>query len=134
MQHQKQAARLRIEDLNPRTLVAALDLPSSNVHFDPAKLGHSTSNGGGTGEGGDVLDVSLVPEQLAIHASASKERDVLEWNTLQVVVPFFCFFFVGVMFVVAAVVVVETRCCCCCCFSRFLCFYYKNNLHAYVLN
>mmetsp|Transcript_79429 Transcript_79429/g.158598 ORF Transcript_79429/g.158598 Transcript_79429/m.158598 type:complete len:374 (-) Transcript_79429:142-1263(-) len=72
--------RLRIEDLNPRTLVSALDLPNSAVHFDPNRLGKTTAAATAQAH---TLDLSLVPEELAIHASESKERDVLEWATLE---------------------------------------------------
>jgi len=52
------AATLRIEDLSPRALVAALDLPRSAVAFNASRLGG--------GQGG----LAGVPEALAIHAAA----------------------------------------------------------------
>jgi len=64
---------LRIEDLNPRELVAALNLPNSTVEYDADKLGGFPS-------------LSRVPKALEIHASAAAEtveRTTLDWATLQ---------------------------------------------------
>jgi hypothetical protein len=64
---------LRIEDLNPRLLVAALNLPNSSVAFDAQKLG-------------SFPGLSRVPESLAIHASAAADsvaRVRLDWAALQ---------------------------------------------------
>jgi hypothetical protein len=64
---------LRIEDLNPRKLVAALNLPKSSVAYNASKLGGFPS-------------LSKVPEALKIHASAAAEtveRTTLDWATLQ---------------------------------------------------
>jgi len=64
---------LRIEDLNPRELVAALNLSTSPVAYNAAKLGGFPS-------------LSRVPEALEIHASAAAEtveRTTLDWATLQ---------------------------------------------------
>jgi hypothetical protein len=64
---------LRIEDLNPRELVAALNLQNSTVDYDATKLGGFPS-------------LSRVPEALEIHAAAAAdtvERTTLDWATLQ---------------------------------------------------
>ena len=61
----------RLEDLNPRALVAALNLPSSSVKYDAAALGPA---------------LEAVPTQMAVVASATPKgsrRQVLKWSELQ---------------------------------------------------
>ena len=62
------------QDLNPRKLVAALDLANSSINFDPSKLDGMGPRGG----------LEAVPTELAIHASESVvERGTVSWLELQ---------------------------------------------------